>query len=127
MKITHGPLPSGWASPLLSVLRIVAGFLFVAHGMQKLFGVPVPMPQGAVDHSSILAAAGLIETVGGVLLMIGLLTRPMAFIASGEMAVAYFTAHASRSFWPLVNGGELAVIYCFLFLYVAAAGPGPLS
>jgi putative oxidoreductase len=109
------------------VLRIVAGFLFVVHGTQKLFGVPVASPGGPVELLSLAGAAGVIETVGGILLILGLLTRPMAFLMSGQMAVAYFLVHAPQGFWPLVNAGELAALYCFLFLYVAAAGAGPFS
>jgi len=115
---------SRWTMPLLSVLRIVAGFLFIVHGTQKLFGVPIEMPGGPV---SLAGAAGVIETVGGGLLLLGLLTRPIAFILSGEMAVAYFMSHAPQAFWPIANQGELAVLYCFLFLFVSAAGAGPWS
>ena len=122
------PLPRSWTWTLLSVLRLVAGFLFVAHGSQKLFGVPAPMPGGgAVDLQSLMGAAGIIEFTGGVLLLVGFLTRPVAFLLSGEMAVAYFLMHWPKGFWPLVNGGELAVFYCFTFLFFAAAGAGPLS
>jgi putative oxidoreductase len=115
-----------WAPILLSVLRIVAGFLFVAHGTQKLLGFPAPM-QFEVSLLSQPGIAGLLEVVGGVLLMLGLFTRPVAFVLSGEMAFAYFLAHAPNNFWPLLNRGELAALYCFLFLYFAAAGGGPLS
>jgi putative oxidoreductase len=113
-------------SSLLSVLRAVAGFLFVVHGTQKLFGFPTSMPGGA-ELSPLVLAAGVIEAAGGVLLLLGLLTRPVAFILSGEMAFAYFKAHAPQGFWPLMNGGELAVLYCFVFLFIAAAGPGRWS
>ena len=116
-----------WTMPLLSVLRIVAGFLFIAHGTQKLFGIPVAMPGGPAPLQSLAGAAGVIEVIGGALLLVGLLTRPIAFLLSGEMAVAYFKMHSSQSFWPIVNQGELAVLYCFLFLYFAAAGAGPWS
>jgi putative oxidoreductase len=115
-----------WAPTLLSVLRIVAGFLFIAHGTQKILGLPTPAPY-EVALMSRSGIAGLLELVGGVLLMLGLWTRPVAFILSGEMAFAYFLAHARQSFWPLLNRGELAALYCFLFLYFAAAGGGPLS
>ncbi len=104
-----------------AVLRIVAGFVFLAHGLQKtagLFGGTV------VDYTSLFGVAGVIEVIGGVLLMLGMLTVPAAFIASGEMAAAYFIAHAPKAFWPIQNGGELAVVLCFLFLYIAARGPG---
>ena len=122
-----GTFVSKWKMPLLSVLRIVAGFLFIAHGMQKLFGLPAPMPTGTVPLQSLMGAAGVIELVGGGLLLLGLLTRPAAFIMSGEMAFAYFMHHAPKGFWPIVNQGELAVLYCFLFLYFSVAGPGPFS
>ena len=120
------PLPPWWAPQLLSSLRIVAGFLFIAHGTQKLFGFPAPMPV-QMSLASIVGAAGIIEFVGGALLLAGLFTRPVAFILSGEMAVAYFRSHVERSFWPLLNGGELAALYSFLFLFLAAAGGGPWS
>jgi putative oxidoreductase len=113
------------APHLLSVLRIVAACLFIAHGTQKLFGFPAAGPR--FQLLTMLGAAGIIETVGGLLMLLGLFTRPVAFILSGQMAVAYFTQHAARGTWPLVNGGELAVLYCFLWLYFCAAGPGPWS
>jgi putative oxidoreductase len=108
-----------------ALLRVVAGFLFFQHGSQKLFGFPGTQP--AVDVMTQAGLAGIIETVGGVMMAIGLFTSPVAFIASGEMAVAYFQVHAPRSFWPMMNGGELAALYCFLFLYFAAVGSGKLS
>jgi len=122
-----GTFLSKWTMPLLSVLRIVTGFLFIAHGTQKLFGIPTALPVGVVPLQSLLGAAGVIEIIGGTMLLLGLLTRPVAFVLSGEMAVAYFMQHAPRGFWPIANQGELAVLYCFLFLYVAAAGAGPWS
>lgn len=115
-----------WSSWLLSALRIVAAFLILAHGTQKLLGFPSAHPMH-IHLRSLLGAAGLIETPGGILLLLGLFTRPVAFILSGEMAVAYFTQHARRGFWPILNGGELAVCLCFVFLYLAAAGGGPVS
>ena len=118
---------AAWTSPLLSVLRAVAGFLITMHGTQKLFGFPAPMPGGAVELPPLILAAGVIEVVGGLLLLAGVLTRPVAFVLSGEMAVAYFKSHAPQGFWPLMNGGELAALYCFVFLFVSAAGPGPWS
>jgi putative oxidoreductase len=121
------PLPRSWTWTLLSVLRIVAAFLFIAHGSEKLFGIPSATPGRTVDLQSLMGAAGLIELTGGALLLIGALTRPVAFLLSGEMAVAYFLTHWPKSPWPIVNGGELAALYCFLFLFLAAAGPGPLS
>jgi putative oxidoreductase len=122
-----GTFLSKWRMPLLSVLRIMAGFLFIVHGTQKLFAVPIGMPGGPVPLQSLVGAAGVIETIGGALLLVGLLTRPTAFILSGEMAVAYFMQHAPGGFWPIVNQGELAALYCFLFLYFSAAGAGPWS
>jgi putative oxidoreductase len=115
------------APHLLSVLRIVAAFLFIAHGTQKLLGFPVSAPQPSFELFSIIGAAGIIETFGGLLMLLGLFTRPVAFILSGQMAAAYFMQHAPRGAWPILNGGELAVLYCFLWLYFVAAGPGPWS
>ena len=122
-----GPVPSRWAARLLSVLRIVAGFLFMAHGTQKLFAWPVGEPQQAVPVLSLMGLAGVLEVFGGLLLLLGLFTRPVAFLLAGEMAIAYFKAHAPQGFWPILNRGEVAVLYCFLFLYLAAAGAGPWS
>jgi putative oxidoreductase len=113
-----------WEPQLRSVLRIVFAFNFFIHGIQKVFGV-LGMPK--MELTTQLGAAGLIETVGGALLLVGLFSRPTAFILAGQMAVAYFIAHASASIWPVVNMGELAVLYCFAFLWLAAAGPGPWS
>lgn len=108
----------------LSFLRIVSGFLFLAHGVQKLFGA---LGGQAVQPGSLPFAAGILEGAGGLLLMLGLFTRPIAFLLSGQMAVAYFMAHAPNAFWPILNRGELAALYCFVFLYLSVAGPGPLS
>jgi putative oxidoreductase len=113
-----------WAPRLLSVLRIVAAFTYMTHGTQKLFGVPALEPKPPVELFSLFGAAGVIETFGGLLLLLGLFTRPTAFLLSGEMAVAYFMFHRPRSFWPILNGGEPVVLFCFLFLYLAAAGGG---
>jgi putative oxidoreductase len=121
------PLPRSWSPYLLSVLRIVAGFLFIVHGTQKLYGYPEGLPGGPVELMTRAGVAGVIETVGGALLMMGLLTRLAAFIVAGEMAFAYFLVHAPKGFWPLLNAGELSALYCFLFLYFAAAGGGPIS
>jgi putative oxidoreductase len=115
-----------WSERLLSVLRIVAGFLFAAHGMQKVLGFPVPA-RAAFDLFTLSGVAGALELVGGALLVIGLFTRPVAFVLSGQMAVAYFLAHAPRAFWPIANGGELAALYSFVFLYLAFAGGGMWS
>ena len=114
------------APHLLSVLRIVTAFFFMAHGAQKLLGFPAPMTSPPA-LLSLIGLAGALELVGGLLLLVGLFTRPVAFILSGEMAFAYFMAHAGQGFWPLLNRGELAALYCFVFLYLAAAGGGPWS
>ena len=123
----RGPIPPGWGARLLSILRIVAAFLFIAHGTQKLFGWPANEPQQTAELMSMAGLAGVLETFGGLLLLLGLFTRPVAFVLAGEMAVAYFMTHAPQGFWPLLNRGELAALYCFLFLYLAAAGGGPWS
>lgn len=115
-----------WSPRLLSVLRIVAALLFIQHGSQKLFGFP-PSAQLSGPLPPMLLTAGVLEFFGGVLLLLGLFTRPVAFLLSGEMAVAYFTAHAPRGIWPVLNGGELAALYCFLFLYLSVAGGGEWS
>lgn len=109
---------------LYALMRIAAGFLFACHGAQKLFGV-----LGAQGRASepLLLLAGIIELVGGVLIGIGLRASLAAFVASGEMAVAYFTVHAPLGFWPIINKGELAALYCFVFLYVASRGSGTVS
>ncbi len=116
-----------WSPRILSVLRIIAGLLFLQHGIAKLFGFP-PIPYFAnLQLFSLLGFAGVLELVGGALMIVGLFTRPVAFILSGEMAVAYFMSHAPKGFMPLVNQGELAILFCFVFLYFAFAGPGPWS
>ena len=118
---------NAWSPQLLSVLRIVAAFLYVLHGTQKMFGVP-PSASGATVHlASRLGAAATIEIVLGTLILLGLFTRPAAFICSGEMAFAFFLSHFPRGWLPLLNQGELPVLFCFIFLYLAAAGPGPWS
>ena len=111
---------------LLSVLRIMSGLLFLQHGTTKYLSIPVTKMSG-VAPLSMSGAAGLIELIGGVLIVIGLFTRPVAFVLSGTMAVAYFYAHFPRGFFPILNGGELAALYCFVFLFVAAAGGGAWS
>jgi putative oxidoreductase len=110
-----------------SVLRIVVGFTFCCHGFQKLFGFFGGMGGGKAHFFSLFWAAGFLETFGGLLILFGLFTGVVAFILCGEMAVAFFTVHLPRGFWPILNGGELAVVYCFLFLYFVTAGPGPWS
>ncbi len=113
---------------LLSALRIISGLLFVAHGTTKLFGFPATeMFAQAPEQFTLIWFAGAIELVGGALIAIGLLTRPAAFISSGTMAFAYFIAHAPQATFPVQNGGDAAILFCFVFLYIAAAGPGPLS
>ena len=109
---------------LLSALRVAAALIFLMHGTQKVLG----FPGGArMPLTSLLGIAGVIELVGGILMVLGLFTRPVAFVLAGEMAVAYFRAHMPRGTWPILNGGELAVLFCFTWLYFSAAGPGPLS
>ncbi len=125
-------MPGAWNTfePLArSLLRIVSGFTFSLHGAQKILGMFGGLGgKGAVAHAfSQVWVGGMLELVGGLLLIFGLFTRPVAFILCGEMAVAYFTAHFPRGFWPIRNGGELAVLYCFLFLYLVFAGAGPWS
>ena len=116
-----------WSPQVLIILRIIAALLILQFGMAKLFGFPyVQMFQG-IQLFSLYGLAGTIELVGGALLLIGLFTRPAAFILSGEMAAAYFIAHFPKGFIPLLNGGNEAVIYCFVFLYFVFAGPGPWS
>jgi putative oxidoreductase len=115
---------SRFAPYLQSLLRIVAALVFTAHGTQKLFGYPGGAP---VPLNSLLGAAGVLEAIGGPILLLGLFTRPVAFVLAGEMAVAYFRSHYPRGVWPILNGGELAVLFCFVWLYFSAAGPGPIS
>ena len=132
--MTAANLVARWSSRapyLRSILRIVAAFLFMQVGTAKLVGFPAAILPGGgtAPIASLLGIAGVLETFGGVLLLVGLFTRPVAFLLSGEMAFAYFIGHASQGhwLWPVVNMGALAVIYCFLFLYFSAAGPGPWS
>ena len=122
-----GPVPASWRPYLLSMLRVVAAFLFIVHGTQKLFDFPAAAQAMTFPLTSLLGVAGMIELAGGGLMLLGLLTRPVAFLVSGEMAYAYFHAHAPGGFWPINNHGELAVLFCFIWLYIAAAGPGPWS
>ena len=120
---------SAFSPQLQSVLRIVAALIYVVAGTVILFAFPVGMPPngGTAALTSQIGLGGALELIGGGLLVLGLFTRPVAFLLSGEMAVAYFQFHASQSFWPNVNGGIPAVLYCFLWLYFSAAGPGPWS
>jgi putative oxidoreductase len=117
-------IPARFSDPLYCLLRFVAGALFACHGAQKLFGV---LGGQKVSGNTLMTIAGVIELGGGILIALGLLTSVAAFIASGEMAVAYFKAHAPQSFWPIENQGELTVVYCFLFLFMAAYGGGSIS
>ena len=119
-------LQSVWAPRLLSILRIVAALIFMEHGTQKLLGFPLS-DRPAPELLTMSGIAGVLELVGGALLVLGLFTRPVAFILSGEMAVAYWYAHAPQSFFPVNNGGDAAILYCFVFLYLFAAGGGPWS
>lgn len=115
-----------WQPRVLSILRIVTAFMFMQHGGQKLFGYPAPQ-RSEFDLFTLSGVAGVLELVGGFLILIGLFTRPVAFILSGQMAVAYFIAHAPQGFWPLVNNGELAALFSFIFLYLFVAGGGAWS
>jgi putative oxidoreductase len=118
-----------WSPYLLSILRIVAAFLFIQFGTAKLFAFPAAiMPDGSTATiGSQPWFAGVLETFGGAFLLAGLFTRPVAFLLSGEMAFAYFLGHAPQGFWPVLNQGHPAVLFCFLFLYLSSAGPGPWS
>ena len=124
--MTRAELETVWAPRLLSVLRIVAAILFIEHGTQKLFGFP-PTERPMPELFTLFWFAGVLEVFGGLLLLIGLFTRPVAFILSGQMAFAYWMAHAPSSPYPALNGGDAAILFCFLFLYLAAAGPGAYS
>jgi putative oxidoreductase len=116
-----------WRPLVLSILRIVVALLFMTHGAQKLFGFPASLPGGGPPLMSLFGISGILEFFGGLLILLGLFTRPVAFILAGEMAVAYFVMHAPGGFWPLLNRGEAAVLYCYVFLYLAVAGGGPWS
>lgn len=111
-----------YSNLIYALLRIVAGVLFACHGAQKLFGV-----LGGQKQAGLLQVAGVIELIGGILIAVGLFTSVVAFVACGEMAVAYFKQHYPGGFWPILNKGELAVLFCFLFLYMASRGSGILS
>jgi putative oxidoreductase len=117
-----------WSRRVLSILRIVTAVLFLEHGLQKLFGLPALSPNGSTAPLfSLMGGAGILELVGGAVLVLGLYTRPVAFILSGEMAFAYWMVHAPKSPFPVLNGGDSAILYCFIFLYLVFSGPGPWS
>lgn len=117
---------SSYRPYVLGLLRIVAALLFIEHGTMKLFGFPASdMPRAALF--SLMGLAGVLELVGGALVLVGLFTRPIAFLLSGMMAVAYFMAHGPQSFFPVLNGGDAAILFCFIFLYLFVAGPGAFS
>jgi putative oxidoreductase len=126
MKFTI--IPASFAPYLHSVLRIVAGLLFFEHGTGKILNFPpIQEMMTKMMGSGLMYFTGLMELIGGALILIGLFTRPVAFVLSGFMAAAYFMAHLPQGFFPLANMGEPAILFCFVFLYLAAAGPGPLS
>src|ERR1039458_1385683 len=118
---------AAWTPRALSVLRIITGLLIIQHGMGKIIHFPALPAYANVQPLSLLGAAGFVELIGGALLILGLFTRPAAFILSGEMAFAYFIVHAPKDFHPLINGGTLAILYCFTCLYLSTAGAGPWS
>ena len=118
---------SRWQPQLLSVLRIMVALLYLEHGTAKLLHFPIPQPGVPDPLPTILVAAAIIELVIGTLLVLGLFTRLAAFVGSGEMAAGYFISHFPRGFWPVQNMGEAAILFCFIFLYIAAAGAGPWS
>lgn len=116
-----------WTARVLSVLRIVTALVFLEHGTAKLFNIP-PSPYPPIQSlATMMGASALLEAIGGSLLLLGLFTRPVAFILCGEMAVAYFLVHLPKSFFPILNGGDSAIQFCFVFLYFVFAGPGPWS
>jgi putative oxidoreductase len=122
------PVLGRFEAQILAIMRIVVGLLFACHGAQKILGILGGVRGGGhVSYFSLFGLAGIIELVGGLMIVLGIYAAYAAFIASGEMAVAYFMAHASRAFWPIQNGGELAVLYCFVFLFIAAKGSGAWS
>ena len=118
---------SSWTPQMLAVLRIMTALLFIEHGTAKLFGFPPDPNVANVQLVSLIGLAGILEVFGGLLILIGLCTRPVAFVLAGFMAVAYFMAHAPKSFFPLLNMGDAAILYCFIFLYLMVAGPGAWS
>ncbi|HTN93354.1 MAG TPA: DoxX family protein [Gallionella sp.] len=127
MKICSEETCKFWTPRILGILRIVTAFLFLQHGTAKLLGIPHVAMFDNLQLFSLIGLAGMLELGGGVLILLGLFTRPAAFILSGEMAVAYFMAHAPHGLLPILNQGELAVMYCFVFLYLSVAGAGEFS
>ncbi|MEP7062776.1 MAG: DoxX family protein [Betaproteobacteria bacterium] len=123
----YGATLAAWSPRALSILRIVAALLFMMHGTAKLFGMPHQAMFDNLQWMSLMGLQGVLEAGGGLLLLIGLFSRPVAFILCGDMAVAYIMSHAPKSGLPLLNGGDLAVLFCFVFLYLWIAGPGPWS
>jgi|SRR5437660_1261191 len=120
-------LSNVWGPRLRAVLRVISALLFLEHGLVKVLGFPPGAAPGQQELLSFFGIAGLIEMAGGILLLIGLFTRPVAFLLAGEMAVGYFMVHAPQSFYPAVNGGDAAILFCFVFLYLCVAGPGAWS
>jgi putative oxidoreductase len=130
MTTTSGRIPAWLPGATHALLRVFTGLLFMQHGVQKLFGIFAPPDRpftGAPPMFSQFWIAGVLETFGGALIVLGLFTRPVAFLLAGEMAVAFFQAHFPRSFWPILNGGESPVLFCFIYLYLFATGAGPFS
>jgi putative oxidoreductase len=125
--VSEGSFFQAWSPRILSVLRIVAALMFMTHGTAKLFAMPHQEMFDNLQVMSLIGVQGILEFGGGLLLAVGLFSRPVAFILSGDMAVAYFMAHWPKSWLPILNGGELAVLWCFVFLYLFFAGPGPWS
>ncbi len=120
---------AAWAPRVLGILRIVTAILFIEHGTQKLFGIPERMAgmTAGPEMFTLLWWAAVLEVVGGALILVGLFTRPVAFLLSGQMAVAYWMVHAPKSIFPVHNGGDAAILFCFIFLYLVCAGPGSYS
>ena len=127
MNSTIANWTANWTPRLLGVLRVVTALLFMQHGLQKWFGYPPSARSSPIELLSLPGIAGLLELGGGFLLLLGLFSRPVAFVLSGLMAFAYFIAQAPQGFWPIVNRGELAALYCFVFLFLASAGGGQWS
>jgi len=124
----NGIIPASWSGPLHAVLRIITGLLLLEHGTSKYFNFPpTEYFANGVEVFSLMGLAGALETIGGLLIVLGLFTRLTAFVLAGELAVAYFMAHATQSFFPLLNQGESAILFCFIFLYFSAVGAGPFS